>query len=128
MSMVLFVHSQSHSLCNTNVLNLVQIPIYHSVPTKITFYETCPGNTSYYLSNFTNHCLISSPDTKEWEVPSITMDTHSHYRMGHTATFDPKVKCLYVFGGSKNLRWYNDIHVLDLDNWKWSLVKVSSAL
>ncbi len=48
--------------------------------------------------------------------------------MGHTANFDPKVKCMYVFGGSKNLRWFNDIHVLDLKTWKWSLVKVSGEV
>ncbi|XP_072032316.1 uncharacterized protein [Amphiura filiformis] len=65
-------------------------------------------------------------DTREWEVPDITIDSNKpHHRMGHTATFDPKVQCLYVFGGSKNLRWYNDIHVLDLDTWKWSLIKAN---
>ena len=46
-------------------------------------------------------------------------------RMGHTATYDPTMRCIYVFGGSKNLKWFNDIHVLDIDEWKWELVKVS---
>ena len=44
--------------------------------------------------------------------------------MGHTAVFDPTVRCIYVFGGSKNLKWFNDVHVLDIDEWTWQLVKV----
>ena len=44
--------------------------------------------------------------------------------MGHTATYDPMVRCIYVFGGSKNTRWFHDVHVLDVDEWKWQLVKV----
>lgn len=44
--------------------------------------------------------------------------------MGHTATFDPIVRCIYVYGGSKNLKWFRDIYTLDLDNWKWQLMKV----
>ncbi|OWF34586.1 Acyl-CoA-binding domain-containing protein 4 [Mizuhopecten yessoensis] len=45
--------------------------------------------------------------------------------MGHTATYDPMVKCIYVYGGSKNLKWFHDVHMLDIDEWKWQLLKVS---
>ena len=34
------------------------------------------------------------------------------------------MRCIYVFGGSKNLKWFNDVHILDTDEWKWELVKV----
>lgn len=44
--------------------------------------------------------------------------------MGHTATYDPKLRCIYVYGGSKNQRWFHDVHMLDLEEWKWSLLKV----
>ena len=44
--------------------------------------------------------------------------------MGHTATYDPTLRCIYVFGGSKNTRWFHDVHILDIDEWKWQLVKV----
>jgi len=46
------------------------------------------------------------------------------YRMGHTATYDPIVRCIYVFGGSKNTRWFHDVHMLDIEEWKWQLLKV----
>ncbi|XP_033115910.1 acyl-CoA-binding domain-containing protein 4-like [Anneissia japonica] len=59
-----------------------------------------------------------------WTEPPIKVDSHKpQYRVGHTVTYDPRVDCVYVFGGSKNLRWYNDIHVLDMKTWTWSLVK-----
>nr|KAG5688365.1 hypothetical protein BaRGS_032933 [Batillaria attramentaria] len=45
--------------------------------------------------------------------------------MGHTATYDPTVRCIYIFGGSKNSRWFHDVHVYDLDENKWTLAKVN---
>lgn len=44
--------------------------------------------------------------------------------MGHTATYDPTVRCIYIYGGSKNLKWFNDVHALDVDEKMWQLVKV----
>ncbi|XP_070576875.1 rab9 effector protein with kelch motifs-like [Ptychodera flava] len=66
-------------------------------------------------------------DKKSWQTPSILKQDNNkpQFRMGHTATYDPLVKCVYVFGGSKNLRWYNDVHVLDVESWTWSLVKTN---
>lgn len=49
----------------------------------------------------------------------------TEYRMGHTATYDPTARCIYVFGGSKNLKWFHDVHMLDVEEWKWQLVKVN---
>lgn len=46
------------------------------------------------------------------------------YRMGHTATYDSTMRCIYIFGGSKNSRWFHDVHVYDLDENKWTLAKV----
>lgn len=45
-------------------------------------------------------------------------------RIGHTITFDPEKKVIYVYGGSKNKRWFSDINILDLQTNTWSAVKV----
>ena len=45
-------------------------------------------------------------------------------RIGHTVTYDPDKKVLYVYGGSKNKRWFNDVNILDLQENTWTAVKV----
>lgn len=45
-------------------------------------------------------------------------------RVGHTAVYDPDTRRIFLFGGSKNTRWFNDIHILDTQNWKWTMVEV----
>ncbi|KAH3852352.1 hypothetical protein DPMN_094858 [Dreissena polymorpha] len=65
-------------------------------------------------------------ETRRWKDIATESDTQKpEYRMGHTATYDPIVRCLYVFGGSKNTRWFHDVHMLDIEEWKWQLVKVN---
>lgn len=65
-------------------------------------------------------------ETRKWRCPNTFSEGQKpEYRMGHTATYDPMVRCIYVFGGSKNTRWFHDVHILDVDEWKWQLVKVS---
>uniref|UniRef100_A0A8C5R0R7 Kelch repeat-containing protein n=1 Tax=Leptobrachium leishanense TaxID=445787 RepID=A0A8C5R0R7_9ANUR len=44
-------------------------------------------------------------------------------RTGHTAVFDPESQRIYVFGGSKNKKWFNDVHILDIETMKWSSVE-----
>ncbi|XP_072173476.1 kelch domain-containing protein 2-like [Diadema setosum] len=62
----------------------------------------------------------------EWSSPpTMEGSTKLPPRMGHTATFDAQAKCVYVYGGSKNLRWFSDMHVLDLETWNWSHVEAS---
>ncbi|XP_052009246.1 RING finger protein B [Xyrauchen texanus] len=41
---------------------------------------------------------------------------------GHSATFDPESKVVYVYGGLGEGQRYSDIHVLDTITWKWKLV------
>ncbi|KAM6462117.1 uncharacterized protein PHA67_009807 isoform 2-T2 [Liasis olivaceus] len=38
---------------------------------------------------------------------------------GHSATYDPDTKRIYIFGGIKKRRRYNSIYVLDTTSWKW---------
>ena len=46
-------------------------------------------------------------------------------RMGHTAIFDRRTELVYVFGGSKNKKWYSDINILNSKTKKWVTVEVS---
>ncbi|KAM6949152.1 kelch repeat-containing protein [Aplochiton taeniatus] len=49
-------------------------------------------------------------------------------RIGHTATFDPDSRRIFVFGGSKNKKWFNDVHILDTRSWKWSMVEAQGKV
>jgi len=63
----------------------------------------------------------------EWKSPdtcTVTTGPKPEHRMGHTAVYDSIVQCIYLYGGSKNLKWFNDVHRLDLEDWKWQIVKV----
>ncbi|XP_075943365.1 kelch repeat-containing protein [Anarhichas minor] len=44
-------------------------------------------------------------------------------RIGHTAAYDPDSRRIFVFGGSKNKKWFNDVHILDTQSWKWTMVE-----
>ncbi|XP_028999093.1 kelch repeat-containing protein [Betta splendens] len=49
-------------------------------------------------------------------------------RIGHTSVFDPASKRIFVFGGSKNKKWFNDVHILDTQTWKWSMVEAQGKV
>uniref|UniRef100_A0A8C5GPK7 RING finger protein B-like n=1 Tax=Gouania willdenowi TaxID=441366 RepID=A0A8C5GPK7_GOUWI len=49
-------------------------------------------------------------------------------RMGHTAVYDPDSKRIFVFGGSKNKKWFNDVHILDTQSWRWSMVEAQGKV
>uniref|UniRef100_A0A1A8I8U0 Kelch repeat-containing protein n=1 Tax=Nothobranchius kuhntae TaxID=321403 RepID=A0A1A8I8U0_NOTKU len=49
-------------------------------------------------------------------------------RIGHTAIFDPHSKRIFVFGGSKNKKWFNDVHILDTQSWRWSMVEAQGKV
>ncbi|KAK6181102.1 hypothetical protein SNE40_009033 [Patella caerulea] len=67
-----------------------------------------------------------SPDTRKWNEEDLKSDNQKpEYRMGHSAIYDPMVRCIYIYGGSKNLKWFKDVHSLDVDEWKWQLVKAN---
>lgn len=64
-------------------------------------------------------------ETRKWkQLETKSEGPRPDLRMGHTATYDPTVRCIYVYGGSKNLKWFNDVHALDVDEKMWQLVKV----
>ena len=71
---------------------------------------------------------ILSTETRKWQSQEIQSEGQKpENRMGHTATYDPTVRCIYIFGGSKNSRWFHDVHVYDVDENKWTLAKVTSV-
>ncbi|KAM6961228.1 RING finger protein B [Aplochiton taeniatus] len=41
---------------------------------------------------------------------------------GHSATFDPGSKALYVYGGLREGQRYSDLYILNTLTWKWKLV------
>lgn len=45
---------------------------------------------------------------------------------GHTATYDPDTKRIYIFGGIREDKDYSSIYILDTVTWKWLLVAVST--
>ncbi|TKS92693.1 RING finger protein B [Collichthys lucidus] len=49
-------------------------------------------------------------------------------RIGHTATYDPESRRIFVFGGSKNKKWFNDVHILDTQSWKWTMVEAQGKV
>ncbi|XP_008315646.1 kelch repeat-containing protein [Cynoglossus semilaevis] len=49
-------------------------------------------------------------------------------RIGHTSVYDPDSKRIFVFGGSKNKKWFNDVHILDTQSWKWTMVEAQGKV
>ncbi|XP_030212783.1 kelch domain-containing protein 1 isoform X4 [Gadus morhua] len=41
---------------------------------------------------------------------------------GHSATFDPVSKALFVYGGFGEDKTYRDLHILNTETWTWKLV------
>ncbi|XP_078134258.1 uncharacterized protein LOC144535595 [Sander vitreus] len=41
---------------------------------------------------------------------------------GHSATYDPDSKSVYVYGGLREGQRYNEMYILDTLTWKWKLV------
>uniref|UniRef100_A0A8C1I5B1 Zgc:163014 n=1 Tax=Cyprinus carpio TaxID=7962 RepID=A0A8C1I5B1_CYPCA len=47
---------------------------------------------------------------------------------GHSATFDPESKAVYVYGGLRDAQRYSDIYILDTITWKWKLVSAKGNI
>ena len=45
-------------------------------------------------------------------------------RTGLSVVHSPMARCLYVYGGSKNRKWFSDVYMVDADNWSWQCIKV----
>ncbi|CAL8327119.1 unnamed protein product [Lota lota] len=49
-------------------------------------------------------------------------------RIGHTSVYDPDSGRIFVFGGSKNRKWFNDVHILDTHSWRWTMVEAQGKV
>lgn len=47
---------------------------------------------------------------------------------GHTATFDPDSKAVFVYGGLREGQRYNELYILNTLTWMWRLVTVGLLL
>ncbi|NXC47401.1 KLDC3 protein, partial [Penelope pileata] len=47
---------------------------------------------------------------------------------GHTATYDPDTKLIYIFGGIREDKDYSGIYILDTVTWKWLLVAAKGRM
>ncbi|KAL9849159.1 kelch domain-containing protein 2-like isoform 2-T2 [Geothlypis trichas] len=47
---------------------------------------------------------------------------------GHTATYDPDTKRIYVFGGIREDKDYSSIYILDTVTWKWLFVAAKGRI
>ncbi|NXT73950.1 GACHH protein, partial [Zapornia atra] len=47
---------------------------------------------------------------------------------GHTATYDPDTKRIYIFGGIREEKDYSSIYILDTVTWKWLLVAAKGRM
>ncbi|CAG5126107.1 unnamed protein product [Candidula unifasciata] len=69
---------------------------------------------------------ILDPEMRTWKCPTVTTEgSKPEFRIGHSATYDPTMRCIYIYGGSKNAKWFHDVYMFDLDENKWTLVKAS---
>ncbi|GFN89348.1 acyl-CoA-binding domain-containing protein 4 [Plakobranchus ocellatus] len=80
------------------------------------------GQTNKSLSK--DSIWFLHPEMRCWSCPEVAVEgIRPEYRIGHSATYDATVRCIYVYGGSKNAKWFHDVHMFDLDEQKWTLVK-----
>ena len=68
---------------------------------------------------------LYDPSFGEWEA----LETGSGganspgMRMGHSSVFDAEKNTIFVYGGSKNCKWFKDMHMLSLDKGGWQELK-----
>lgn len=70
-------------------------------------------------------CLLCLTEDMSWmAAETLAEGPTPEARIGHTAIYDPDSRRIFVFGGSKNKKWFNDVHILDTQSWKWTMVEV----
>ncbi|XP_075699624.1 neuroglobin [Rhinoderma darwinii] len=62
-------------------------------------------------------------DSDFWfQMDSLCSGSVPQCSRGHTATFDPETKRVFVYGGLRERLWLSNVYVLDTLDWKWTLV------
>ncbi|XP_053154596.1 uncharacterized protein LOC128345924 isoform X2 [Hemicordylus capensis] len=57
-----------------------------------------------------------------------TQDSMPQCSRGHSATYDPDTKSIYIFGGMREGKRYSSIHILDTASWKWRHVSAKGKV
>lgn len=73
-------------------------------------------------------CLCPTEDMSWVAAETLAEGPTPEARIGHTAVYDPESRRIFVFGGSKNKKWFNDVHILDTQTWKWTMVEVRARV
>jgi len=69
--------------------------------------------------------VISVTVGRKWTVPDMAVNTaRPEARTGLSVVHSPMARCFYVYGGSKNRKWFSDVYMVDTDNWTWQCIKV----
>lgn len=72
---------------------------------------------------------VASTDSDFWLPVSFQLQNAMPLCLhGHTATYDPDTKRIYIFGGIREDKTNSSIYILDTITWKWLLVAVSTAV
>ncbi|XP_018540479.1 kelch repeat-containing protein isoform X2 [Lates calcarifer] len=71
---------------------------------------------------------LCTEDTSWVAAETLAEGPTPEARIGHTAVYDPDSKRIFVFGGSKNKKWFNDVHILDTQSWKWTMVEAQGKV
>jgi len=71
-------------------------------------------------------CAVTVAVSRKWSVPdTVSTVAKPEARTGLSVVHFPMARCLYVYGGSKNKKWFSDVYMVDTDNWSWHCIKVS---
>ena len=77
-------------------------------------YKLLNSDFSIFLGNDWQPVKTSMPDSK----------IKPESRMGHSVVYDPLLRTIYLYGGSKKLKWFSDVYTLDTDEWEWKVIEV----
>lgn len=70
------------------------------------------------------HVLVAV--SRKWSQSDTVLTTAKpEARTGHSVIHSSMARCLYVYGGSKNKKWFSDVYMVDTDNWTWQCIRVS---
>lgn len=97
---------------------------------NVSAWQNKSSTDSSDLTTFLPSCLflylLYLEDLSWVPAETLAVGPTPEARMGHTATYDPESKRIFVFGGSKHKKWFNDVHILDTQSWHWTMVEVIS--
>lgn len=101
---------------------------------KDSMWKLCTGQSVSHFTRQCDLCLVISmsecshvhpTEDMSWVAAETLAEGQTpEARIGHTAVYDPDTRRIFLFGGSKNNRWFNDVHILDTQSWKWTMVEV----